>query len=162
MKIGIEIFAKSHKKTSGFDVVKSSLEKLAKAQEDQVKKEKPHKVYLNVCGSEVYVNAAPVATLGKIESLKEKAARFDALARRVRENRALQFGFINQFEEDDGEEDDGSIDDVPDIDMFGEEIQRPANDPVPDVVVPAEKPAAGDAARPAVEPEPKASDEPID
>lgn len=152
MQIDKELFEFGRRKAAGFVS--------AKARTLAVSDEEHDKAYLNDLGSEVHVNGPKVANLDKPESLREKIARFDALAARVRESRAIMSSLAGQLESDDDDEDLLDIEDGDDFDEFGEIIEKPNLSTSPDDGdVSADKPAAPQQAGPASEPEKEPSEE---
>lgn len=125
-----QVFLESHAKAIGMAAAKVMLQELK-----AVKHETPSKVYIDAYGCEVHVNGPTVAPLSKPETLAQKIARFDALAKKVRASRALMMGLVQDFNEDDGDLDDGSFaDETPEVDDFGDVLES----------VPVQKQSTGD------------------
>ena len=125
-----QIFIKSHAKAIGVADAEVMLQELK-----AVKHESPTKVYIDAYGCEVHVNGPTVAPLSKPETLAQKIARFDALAEKVRASRALMMGLAQDFKEADADlEDDGFVEDIPQVDDFGDVLES----------IPVKKPSTGD------------------
>lgn len=124
MEITKEIFYASRRKVEGIKVAQDSF-KVSKSFDTKIDKSSniPSKMYLDEYGREIHVRGPLVASTQKPESLREKIARFDRLAEQVRRNRALMFGLLQDIEEDDEDVcDDKLLDDVVELDPFGEPI----------------------------------------
>lgn len=156
-----QIFIKSHAKAIGAAAAKVMLQELK-----AVKHDNPSKVYIDAYGCEVHVNGPTVAPLSKPETLAQKIARFDALAEKVRNSRALMMGLAQDFKEADADlEDDGFVEDTPQVDDFGDLLES----------FPVKKPSTGDGdgeqstavksnvdEKPKTEPVGESVDEPVD
>lgn len=118
-----EIFVAQHKKAMGEEKARKMLEDVKKAYKSE---EKPKKVYISVYGGEVHVNGPVVVQVEKPETLAEKIARFERLAETVRANRSLMSQLAHDIISDDEEDinDDSLLDDVEDLDAFGEPVQK--------------------------------------
>lgn len=157
MKVDVSLFEFGRRKVAGFGSISSM------TLVDTVSEQEPDSVYLNEYGSEVHVNGPNVVPVGKPESLREKIARFDALAARVRESRAIMAGLASELEPDDDDEDlldDSFVDDGDDYDSFGDIVERPnLSTSASDGEGPAVKPAGPQQPGPASEPVTEPSDE---
>lgn len=114
----------AHSKVMGYDNAKKMVLSFAKT---VIKT--PDKVYIDELGREVHPKNKTGVLLRGYESLQQKIARFDALARMVRESRAIMqsvvddMGSLDDFVDDDDKLDDSFVnDDLPTVDEFGDPV----------------------------------------
>lgn len=168
LKISISDFLSSRKKISAAQDISSSFKQFQN--NIKVFSEKAKKVYLNEFGNEVHINGPKIAIVQKTETLKEKVERLDRLAQAVRASRSAMMGVFEDmgvrgidkngqpvFDEEDPD-DFSLLDDVQQVDEFGDIIANSNIKPSADAVAPAVEPAAP-TAKPALEQAAEASDD---
>ena len=113
-----QIFIGMYKKAIGASRAAKMFEEAQSIQKEQ----KTHsEVFLNEFGNEVHVKGDLAASLLKGETLKERIARFDALAERVAAIRlARQVGILPSEDVEEDVNDDSLLDDVEIRDDFGD------------------------------------------
>lgn len=116
-------FVDMYKKAIGSSRAEKMFQEVQSIQKDK----KDHsEVYLNEFGNEIHVNGDMAASLLKGETLKERIARFDALAERVAAVRlARQMGILPSEDVEEDINDDSLLDDVEIKDDFGDVIEKP-------------------------------------
>lgn len=169
LKISMSDFLSSRKKISAAQDISSSFKHF----QNNVKifSEKAKKVYLNEFGNEVHINGPKVAIVQKTETLKDKVERLDRLAQAVRASRAAMMGIFEDmgvrgvdkngnpvFDDEEDPDDFTLLDDVQQVDEFGDIVANSNIKPSADAVAPAGEPAAP-TAKPAVEQAAEASDD---
>lgn len=122
MKISLNDFLLSHKKTAGIEFV----EKIFIANEQEEKPADGKTFCLTRTGAEVYTGKPVVAYVHAAETLKEKIARFERLERNLNllRMKAWQSGAI-AFEDEDVDTDDFEFanENSNDVDAFGDPFQ---------------------------------------
>ena len=119
MKITLESYLKSQRKTGLQEAVKNYLENLPLLDEGGTFK-------LSPTGGEIHSGESVVDRLSKPETLREKVARFERLAQKVRQNHAYMIGLGQEIVGDE-EADDFDFEDGDYYDDFGDHIS-----PVPE------------------------------
>lgn len=132
MKVSIDDFMRSHRKTALDENLKNVLATAAidakEPTEEEVEKGTPVKTFvLSPTGGEIHRGESVVDRISKPETLREKIARFDRLSARVRQDRMFALGML-QDSIPDGEdsEDDFDFESGEIIDDFGDVVEIPS------------------------------------
>lgn len=126
MKVSVDHYLAAHRKSGKQDFVSKKMSSDAKLAKEPTKEEKESGKFktfvLSPTGGEIHRGESVVDRISKPETLREKVARFERLAQKVRENRAYQYNMLQEsfdkdssFEEDDFDFEDGDI-----VDEFGD------------------------------------------
>jgi hypothetical protein len=126
MKVSAEHYLAAHRKSGKKDLVEKKMASDAILAKDPTKEEKELGIFktfvLSPTGGEIHRGESVVDRISKPETLREKVARFERLAAKVRENRAYQYNMLQEsFGPDtDGEENDFDFEDGDFVDEFGD------------------------------------------
>lgn len=114
MKISLESYLKSQRKTGLNETVEKHLANLPGVDESKT-------FHLSPTGGEIHSGESVVDRISKPETLREKVARFERLAQKVRENHAYMIGLgqemVGEEDADDFDFEDGDF-----YDDFGDHI----------------------------------------
>lgn len=135
MKVSAEHYLAAHRKGGKKDLVAKKMADDAILAKDPTKEEKELGTFktfvLSPTGGEIHRGESVVDRISKPETLREKVARFERLAVKVRENRAYQYNMLQEsFGPDtDGEENDFDFEDGDFVDEFGD-VHIPMNEEI--------------------------------
>lgn len=126
MKVSVEHYLAAHRKSGKKTFVEKKMAADAILAKDPTEKEKELGIFktfvLSPTGGEIHRGESVVDRISKPETLKQKVARFERLAQKVRENRAYQYNMLQEsFGPDtDGEENDFDFEEGDFVDEFGD------------------------------------------
>lgn len=113
MKVSVKDYLQSQKKAGLLDVVEKHLANLPSA-------DKSKTFYLSPTGGEVHLGESTVDRITKVESLREKVARFERLAARVRQSLPYGMELAKELAGEDEDPDDFDFEDGEYVDEFGD------------------------------------------
>ena len=133
MKVSVDDFMRSHRKTALDKNLEKVLATAASAAREPTKEEVEKgavvKTFvLSPTGGEIHRGESVVDRVSKPETLREKIARFDRLAQRVKENRMYQMQILQESFGDgkDDAEDDFDFESGEIRDDFGDVVEIPS------------------------------------
>lgn len=152
MKVSVDDFAKSQRKTGLHEFVAHKMGQDAVAAKEPEKDEPVKTFVLSATGGEIHRGESVVDRITKPETLREKIARFERLAQRVRQSREMAYAALQDSIPD-------GADDADDFDFEDGEIRDDFGDAIEPVkpVVPKSEPDTVPVAEPTgdpVEPDP--------
>lgn len=161
MKVSVDDFAKSQRKTGLHEFVAQKMGQDAVAAKEPEKDEPVKTFVLSPTGGEIHRGESVVDRISKPETLREKIARFERLAQRVRQSREMAYAALQDSIPDGADDaDDFDFEDGEFMDDFGDTIEpvKPVVTPVvpksePDTVPIAEP--TGDLVEPDSTPDPE-------
>ena len=113
MKVSLKDYLQSQKKAGLVDVVEKHLANLPPVDDTKT-------FHLSPTGGEIHNGESMVDRISKPESLREKVARFERLAARVRESMYHKMELAKEFIGEDENPDDFDFDDGEFVDEFGD------------------------------------------